>query len=178
MVPDDPKQADRLEFDHYRTIVDGKLAQQGLVPVIEPAKADWRAILGYDVQPVKMVMPVVSGPVFVRPPDLLGWDYPMRAYNGLVLVEPPPWDLPMGVVRQSDLVSTDFTRTVRLTLFGRSKKGGPFDRKPVYEGKVVSVGKCSSLAAVFAPMVDAMFASWPGVSGQTQIIRLPMQEGC
>jgi hypothetical protein len=48
----------------------------------------------------------------------------------------------------------------------------------VYSGSVVSDGPCSTMAPVIDPMLTALFADFPGQSGQIRTIDIPADTAC
>lgn len=48
--------------------------------------------------------------------------------------------------------------------------------KPLYEGKVSSIGRCDSVAVVVPYMIEALFQSFPGESGQGKLVKLKVDK--
>lgn len=74
----------------------------------------------------------------------------------------------LGIVGSSSYSYTEYTRYLNMYMYDKSSK------KIVYEGKVVSSGSTRQLLPVIDEMIEALFKNFPGESGKSNYIEVPM----
>jgi len=79
-----------------------------------------------------------------------------------------------GVVGTGTRSDTVYTRFLRLDFVDRAELAAGKVKKR-YEAKVVSAGSSGQIAAVMPAMVKALFEDFPGKSGTTRHVNVPMQ---
>jgi Domain of unknown function (DUF4136) len=91
------------------------------------------------------------------------------SYSGITTYNPS-----YGVVGVGQGSRTEYTRVVRLDILDKSAFAAGQIRK-VYEGEVVSAGNTGQLSAVMPTLLKALFTDFPGKSGQSKTVTLPVQ---
>jgi len=79
-----------------------------------------------------------------------------------------------GVVGSGTGSRTEYKRVVRLEILDKAALVAGDVRK-VYEGEVVSAGSTGQLSAVMPTLLTALFKDFPGKSGQSKTVSLPVQ---
>lgn len=165
-------QVGSLEFQQYAELLANRLTALGYRPVPpESATADIVVFLDYGV---------TTGPVEVRSSPVYGsiglgygfgrWPHRYSVGGGFPFY---PFD---GVVGYDTYSVTRYTRWIDVEML----KGPEFRAgKPtsLFEGRAVSEGSGKSLPAVMPYMVTALFDHFPGPSGQTVEVSVPVVEG-
>jgi hypothetical protein len=75
-----------------------------------------------------------------------------------------------------------YSRTVMLDILDRARfrpnEPASFVAARLYSGSVLSEGSCPSLDPVIDPMLAALFADFPGASGQGRAVDIPAESAC
>lgn len=79
-----------------------------------------------------------------------------------------------GVVGSGTGSQTEYKRVVRLDILDKASLASGNVRK-VYEGEVISSGSTGQLSAVMPTLLTALFKDFPGKSGQSKTVSLPLQ---
>jgi hypothetical protein len=79
-----------------------------------------------------------------------------------------------GVVGTGQGSRTEYKRVVRLDILDKSALAAGQISK-VYEGEVVSAGSTGQLSAVMPTLLKAFFTDFPGKTGQSKTVTLPVQ---
>lgn len=167
-----PNQVGSLEFQQYAELIANRLTAQGYRPLpSESGTADVVVFLDFGVS---------TGPVEVRSSPVYGsvglgygfgrWPHRYGVGGSFPLY---PFD---GVVGYDTYSVTKYTRWVDIDML----KGPEFragHQVSVFEGRAVSEGAGKSLPAVMPYMVTALFDHFPGPSGQTVAVSVPVPEG-
>jgi hypothetical protein len=170
-----------LEFGTYRSILAGKFAEKGFVVVERPQDADWIAIVSYGIGDGKPTTNVISSPVYGQTGG--GTTY----YSGTAYTASGPrpvsgsfYSMPtygqVGTTTTSYSTMT-YQRSIAIDIVDRASLAGG-SPKTLYETRIVSSGRCASMAAVFSPMVDALFQDWPGPSGKSRPVEIYTKNDC
>ena len=168
------EQQGSLEHKTYEDLVRQHLSKKGLreVPVTQ---ADLAVFLSYEIDNGREA--VSSYPIFgqtgVASSQTYGNVY--RSYGGSssysgTTTYQPTYGV-VGTGRRSDMV---YTRRVQLDMLSRPL----LDQEKVsevYEGRVVSTGSSSQLNQVMPYLVESLFQEFPGNSGATKTVTLPVQ---
>jgi hypothetical protein len=158
-----------LEFAHYRSRFEQRLASNGYTIVANPSEARYVAFVAYGIDEGKTA--VVSTPIFGQTGG--GTTYSSgTAYGsgGSVSYSGSSYTMPTyGVVGSSTGSVTQYTRAIALDIVDAAslKEGHP---KRVLESRAKSTGSCSTVAGVFEEMLEAMFTDFPGQSGRTSVV--------
>lgn len=174
IVPTKDQEAS-LEHKSYRDRVRTEMQKRGYIETSEP-EADVHVFLFYGID---------AGRERVSSYPITGQTGTQYTYVPAPL--PPPGGLP--TYRSGTTISTPTygvvgTGTTSQTIFGSYLLLDMVDRAEsikagkvtiLYEAKVVSIGP-SGLAAVTVPvMIDALFQDFPGKSGSTRSLNMPLQ---
>ncbi len=144
---------DGLEFAGYAALLGEALGRLGFVPAGEGAP-DWIAYLDYSVTPLATgseggARVSVGGGHFGRHVGVSG---------GL--------SLPLG----EDEPDTVYSRRISLALVDAASG------TRLWEGRAVSVGRVRDLEAVMPLLIEALLRDFPGESGKTVAVELPVEE--
>jgi len=152
--------ADSLEQRAYENVVAEELAAQGFSRVQDAAAA--RLAVTVRARLSEQQRQVVE-PIFFDPFWRGRWDtmwYPPGLYGGY------------GGYREYPV--TVFQRALTLEIADRRATGPAGTGRRIYEGTVLSTGSSNSLAAVVPYLVRALFSDFPGRSGQTRVVEVPI----
>jgi hypothetical protein len=162
-----------LEFQTYEERVISNLKDKGL-EAVPLEQAQYVVFLAYAIDSGQNVS--YSYPVFrqtgVSSANTSGTvnSYGNRAtYSGTTTYTPI-----YGVVGSGVGTRTEYKRVVRLEILDKAALAAGNIRK-VYEGEVVSSGSTGQLSAVMPTLLQALFQDFPGESGQSKNVTLPMQ---
>ncbi len=169
-----PAQRDSLEFDSYAGYVRDALTEKGLVPA-PTGPADLGVAISYSVS---------GGPVATESGTTgqVGFGVGSGGFSvgtfGIGIGIPiggggRPVD--SGAYRRTLKVEIDRLAdgAVKPAAVGSAE---PDSRTRVFEAQATSEGPSASLAPVIRPMVRAIFQDFPGESGKSRIVRVPVEE--
>ena len=182
IITNPPERNQSLEFAAYRAILSTKFAEKGFTIVDSQDKADWVALVSYSIDGGKSKTDVVSVPQYgqigggatYQSGTVYGTQGGYASYSGT------SYNMPTyGVTGMSvhTINLTEYTRIIAIEISNRADIERDASKR-LYEGRAVSRGSCSALAGVFAPITDAMFSNWPGVSGKSQTIEVEWDLQC
>ncbi len=168
MVPADPAKAGSLEFKAYAGSVAAALGQQGYRLASAGQASDLVVLLDYAVGPGEIRSYPV--PVYGYYPDqtthISGIRRGNKRYSAHIYES--GGFIPLGYTEATE---TLYERTLTLDIAdaaawrqGRTQKS--------YEGRVVSHGPESTIAAVMPLMIEALFIDFPGNNGASQTVVL------
>jgi hypothetical protein len=161
------------EFRTYQNRIKAELAARGFVP--SPIdQAQYAVFLQYAIDDGREVS--YSYPIFGQTGISSAQTYGtvnaygnMATYSGTTTYTPT-----YGVVGTGSGSRTEFTRVVRLEFLDmRELAAGRIDK--VYEAEVRSAGSTGQLSAVMPTLLDALFKDFPGESGKSRVVQLPMR---
>lgn len=160
--PMDPSNQGSLEFAQYAADVANRLAALGYRPAAPGAKADLTVKLGYTVD---------DGRTAIR-------SYPSSFYGGYgwgwggYPYYPGHWGYP-GYAEPDIRSYVVYSRKLAMDI----ERVGP-DGKPqrLFEGRVQSQGGDNRLPEVMPYLIEALFKNFPGPSGVTETVKIPMQK--
>jgi hypothetical protein len=158
VVADDPAMAGGIEFSQYARLLEGKLAQQGYVPVADPKQAQLIVRFDYGVD---------KGRERIRSTGFSNYPYwgPWYGYGRLGY-----WPYRHGLWHygwhdpwfDSGVDSyTVYTSGIDMKIDRRA------DGQRLFEGKAEAVSTSNRLAYLVPNLVEAMFTGFPGNSGET-----------
>jgi hypothetical protein len=94
---------------------------------------------------------------------------------------------PIGVGGGSDTAQYQRSLTVQIDRLAPGSNDRPAAAAPspgqssggtrIFEARAISEGESASLAPVMRAMVQAIFQDFPGPSGTTRVVRLPLEQG-
>ena len=162
-----------LEHKSYENLVKAKLNKRGYVET-SVADADVIVFLDYEIDRGREV--VSSYPIIaqtgISSSDTTGT---VTNYGGYATYSGTTYHTPTyGVVGTGTRSDTVFTRFLRLDFVDRADLAAGRVIKR-YEAKVVSVGSRGQIAAVMPAMIKALFEDFPGKSGSTRRVDVPME---
>lgn len=170
-----------LEFAAYRDKLAGRFNQKGVTVIDNPAEADWLAFVSYGIDSGKTKKDIVSMPQYGQTGGgttyhsgsvYSGGGY--GSYSGTSYTMPT-----YGITGYSTYTvdSTTFTRNLAIDIVDRASvdRGAPIK---LYEGRAISKGRCGSIAGVFDAISEALLKEWPGTTGKTQTVKVPLDGKC
>ena len=162
-----------LEFQTYEQQIVSELQSRGFQSA-PPEQAELVVFLAYAIDGGRNV--AYSYPIFgqtgVSSSQMYGTvnSYGNSAsYSGTTTYTPS-----YGVVGSGTDSSTEYTRVVRLELLSKQALIENNIVK-VYEGEVVSSGSTGQLSAVMPTLLQALFQDFPGASGKSRTVTLPLR---
>jgi len=171
MVPI-PDQEGSLEWRNYANLVSRRLTNKGLVRVDYASEADLAVFLTYVIDGGRTT--VSSVPVYGQTGG--GTTTTTTGYVGRTPISGSTYTPPtFGVTGYAPVEDTVYTRRVRVYILDAKRTTA---NKPavVYESTATSVGSIPNLNVVMPYIMDAVFNDWPGQSGTTQRLNLPIRE--
>lgn len=163
-----------LEHKSYELLVKTELNKRGYVetPV---AEADVIVFLDYgiDTGREEVVSYPIIGPTGTFSSNTTGT---ITSYgSGYATYGETSYNIPTyGVVGTGTLSYTVYTRFLRLDFVDRAELAAGKVKKR-YEARVVSAGSSGQIAAVMPAMIKALFEDFPGKSGTTRRVSVPME---
>lgn len=166
VVAMDPKKQDSLEFATYAEYVAAEMVKQGYSRAQDAASATLEVRVDYAVSPGQEKIATRPGTTFA--PYYYSWH--RRAFYpwGWGPYDPfwgPQWD--------NEVYSyTVYTRSMTMDIVrtGQDSAGAV----PLFEGRVISVGRDNRLPEVMPYLVQAMFTDFPGTSGVTKQVKIDL----
>ncbi|MGK2285492.1 DUF4136 domain-containing protein [Pedomonas sp. V897] len=167
VVAMDPKKQDSLEFATYAEYVAAEMVKQGYTRAQDAGSATLEVRVDYAVSPGQEKIATRPGTSIA--PYYYSWHrrvfYPWGwgAYD-------PFWG---GPFTEPEIYSyTVYTRSMTMDIVRPGAEGG--NTVPLFEGRVVSVGKDNRLPEVMPYLVQAMFTDFPGTSGVTKQVKIDL----
>jgi len=167
IVPDDKIPAN-LEFQTYAARISSLLAAKGLTQSDNHESADFIGIFRYGIDSGRSEMHAVpvfgqtgGGTTFTTGNVYAG---NQNASFSASSFTPPTY----GVTGAASETSIVYTRIAELTI--KSRKTG----KIVWQGRNRSLGSSPEIAFVMPTMIDALLTDFPGKSGRSRLINLPI----
>lgn len=160
-VPLPGQQAD-LEYATYRDEIATDLTSHGWAQA-SPDKAQLLVTFAYAIDQGKMAtvnMPV-WGETGIAGATTTG-TYGYGTYTATTTYTPT-----YGITGSVPIQYTQYSRVLRVEIANRAPTPGGAPQR-VYQADVVSVGRSDTLAPVMPAMIKALFANFPGASGQTR----------
>lgn len=157
-----PGQEGDLEWATYRDTIASYLAAHGWRPEA-PEKAERLVTFAYAIDQgrVATVNVPVWGQTGIAGATTTG-TYGYGTYTGVTNYTPT-----YGITGSVPVSYTQYSRVLHLDIADRPSTPNERPRR-VYQADVMSVGRSGSLAPVMPAMIKALFASFPGQSGQVR----------
>ncbi|MBK1639993.1 hypothetical protein CKO24_13185 [Rhodothalassium salexigens DSM 2132] len=167
IVPMNENLAGSLEFETYAGYVRQRLIENGYQPVAD--NADIRVEVGYSVSAPRTAVEDRGGAYGGLGYGYgWGWGY----YGAFHPFYGPGWGYPPIGFADNRIDSYDvYNRHLAVDMVDTSSG------RMVYEGRLVSRGRSPNLPEVMPYLVEAMFADFPGQSGETQRIDVKVAKG-
>ena len=164
-----------LEFRAYRPKVEARLAAAGY-QVVE-ADADYVALVAYGVDTGQTAL--VTVPIYGQTSGGTGYSFgTLTGPGGPTTFSGTTYTTPSyGVVGATTQAVTVYTRSIGIDIVDAPSLGSGEPRKR-YEMRGRSVGRCGTIGEVLAPMLEAMFADFPGENGRGRTVRVPADVDC
>ena len=173
----DPSKRGSIEFDTYARLVATQLSAQGFREVGLQPEPDLLVFLEYGIDAGQ----TVSGSLPVYGQTGGGYTYQggsvtaygpggsaAGTYSGYTY-SPPTY----GVVGAVPYSRTDYRRVLFLDIVD-AKRSTPRSVVKVYEARVLSIGRTPSLPQIVPLMIQSLFSDFPGASGATRTVTLPL----
>lgn len=164
----DPAISDSLEFNHYKSLVEFKLAEKGY-RITPKSDADLIVSFSYGIE-------------FVQTSSTIS-TYPSSGLNTSVGVgrssrgRHASVGIHTGSVNATVSSNSEYVRVLALDLLdAQSVRDGKPNK--IYQATVKNTGKCTNLNGIFDDMLFAMFLEFPGESGNTEVIKVETEENC
>jgi hypothetical protein len=162
-----------LEHKSYEQLVKAELNKRGYREV-SVAEADILVFLDYGIDSGREV--VSSYPIIGQTGTSSSYTTgTVTSYGGYATYSGTTYNTPTyGVVGTGTQSGTVFTRFLRLDFVDRAQLAAGKVQKR-YEAKVISAGSSGQIAAVMPTMIKALFEDFPGTSGSTRRVNVPVQ---
>lgn len=162
-----------LEFRTYEERIISEMGRKGFEPTTFD-QAQYVVFLAYAIDDGRNV--AYSYPIFGQTGVASSSTYGTvtsygntATYSGTTSYRPT-----YGVVGSGVGARTEYTRVVRLEILDKEALLAGNIQK-IYEGEVVSSGSTGQLSAVMPTLLSALFRDFPGTSGKSTSIQLPIQ---
>jgi len=167
-------QKDSIEYQSYAQRIAQKLIAYGWRPSDNTQKADCEVSFNYGIDNGTVVsgsMPVygqVGGGTAYTSGTVMSGSGGVASYSGTT------YSAPVYAQTGTRAYSvTVYNRYLTLEIVSANAEGKP---ARLYEGRAVSKGRTSEIAQVLPTMIEALFKRFPGNSGKTDEIQLPLVE--
>lgn len=174
-LPIDKTQEDSLQFKTLSNYVLGQLSRYGYAPANSVSDSQYLVFMTYGINNGQTER--TSVPIFGQTGG--GTTYTsgvVHGTNGLATYSGTSRTMPTyGVVGAVPVDTTTFKREVNIDIY---KKNGKDKSVKVYEMRAISSGSCGDINAVIYKIIDSMFTSFPGVNGQSNLVKLPWEGNC
>jgi hypothetical protein len=162
--------AGSLEFATYAKMISDKLGRSGYSPCdCVASNADLIVFVLYGID---------NGRTVLRSAPVYGWTGGGQTYYSGVVggysYSGSSYSQPQfGVVGSQQYSQVQFTRFLQVSMAdGADMRTGKVTWK--YEGRVTSTGISGNVSQIVPVMIDALFQNFPGVSGKTRRVSLPL----
>jgi hypothetical protein len=160
-------QAGSLEWEQYANLVAQQLTDKGYVRVAQPAGAKYAVLFSYAIDRGKTITAAV--PVFGQTGGGVTTFY-SGSSSGFAYTQPT-----YGEVGSELVTATVFGRALELDIFDVPQTLGSGAPVKIFEAKAGSAGSSGNLAVVMPAMIAAVFKDFPGKSGETISVSVPLQ---
>ena len=157
-----------LEFQQYASQIQGMLSQKGLTPASSQVSADFIGAFYYGIDSGKTETSAVplygqtsGGSTFTSGNIYSGGQ--TASYSGSSFTTPT-----YGFTVVVPVTSERYTRIAELSIYNR-KTG-----QEIWKGRNKSSGSSGEIARVLPTMITALLKDFPGQSGKTRFISLPL----
>ncbi len=172
--PIDSTQIGSLEFDSVRNYLLKKFEKSGYVNNND-SNSDFIAFVTYGIDTGKSISTTVpiygqtgGGTSFTSGTVSSGGR--VGTYSGTTTSMPT-----YGVIGGIPINSTEYKRAVNIDVYRKKSVENP---QKVYELKAVSEGSCGNIYGVLNEIFDGMFLNFPGISGQSKKVTVPLDRDC
>lgn len=170
----DPAHAGGIEFDQYAALIGRELAEEGYVPASSPGTADLVVTLDYGVDQGREKIVSDYDPFWG---GYGGFGYGRGFYPGFYgrryaygFHDPFLWGGYGGWGGQRVSSYTVYQSALSLTIDRAA------DNRRLFEGKAEAMSRSRRLPEIVPNLVEAMFAGFPGNSGETVRISIAPEE--
>ena len=162
-----------LEFKHYKERIEQKLVVAGYSIAKDTTEAQFIAIVSYGIDTGKTS--IVSTPIFGQTGG--GTTYSsgtVYGYGSSASYSGTSYTMPTyGMVGTTTGSFQVYTRAIAIDIVEVQRlKTDNFNK--IYEIRAKSTGSCSVIAGVFDEMLEAIFKKFPGESGKSITIEIPV----
>lgn len=152
ILPKDKGKQGSLEFAQYAGQIANRLAAYGYQPAAQGAQADLLVFIDYGIDDSRTA---------IR-------SYSSGFYGGYWSHYYSPWGWGPPGFYDRDIRSYEiYVRRLEMAI---EQNGG----QRLFEGRVISEGRDNRLPEIMPYMIEAMFTDFPGQSGGTQYVKIPM----
>jgi hypothetical protein len=166
-------QSGSLEYRAYVDLVREHLTELGYVEADAQSDATWLIQMEYtigDGEEKVGSVPIIgqTGTSSSTTYGTISSSGGVGTYSGTTYHTPT-----FGVVGSSTYSRTVYSRALQLSI-AEPKTAGGNDKRVLFEATVSSVGTSSQLSRVMPAMVEALFTEFPGESGATRTVMVPL----
>ena len=173
-------QAGSLEWEQYADLVAQQLTAKGYVRRAQPLDAKYAVLFSYAIDRGKTKITQV--PIFGQiggglttysgsASGTVGGTPYSGFTSGSAYTQPT-----YGEIGSELVTATTFTRAVELEIFDVPQTLASSDPVKTFEATAGSAGSSGSLAVVMPAMIAAVFKDFPGKSGETISVSVPLQQ--
>jgi len=174
-----PEQVDQsLEFKNYKRLFENNFLSNGFTIVDDKNSSDLTAFISYGIDGGKTTTHVGSMPIYgstgggtTYHSGTLSSGSSFGSYSGT------SYAMPKWGVTGSRAYSYNRTIYTRNLVMDIVETNSLTQKKPVkvFEGRITSRGCSSQINEVMPPLVEIMFKNFPGVSGKSENIEIPIK---
>jgi hypothetical protein len=167
IAPRGPAEQNSLEFESYAALVRANLKNNGFAEAANPADATMTVLFDYQLGAPREIIRSTPGAGWAGGWGGPGWGWGGRGWNpywGAWGAWGGGWGGGWAVQPQIQTI-TQFPAQVAMKIERKP------DKASVFEGRAETVSTSSNLTQLVPNLIHAMFAQWPGVSGQSVRVR-------
>jgi len=163
-----------LEYQAYCDRIKSKLIEYGWIPSDNPSNIDYLVFFSYSIDGGD----TVSGSMPIYGQTGGGTSYSSgtvsSGYGGYASYSGTTYSAPtFGQVGSVPYTTKMYGRNLDLTIID-DRKSSKDNVVKVYEGRVASSGSSADIAVVLPTMIEALFKNFPGQSGKTKKVAMPL----
>jgi hypothetical protein len=169
VIESNASQAQSLAYSQFESELAGHLMQQGLIWQKDPKQADWLVRLDYQIDDGKNKS--YQQPIW----GTVGYSVSyQRVISGGNVVFIPRYYPETGIIGSQTVNETIFTREVFVDILDkRHLEKGEFAK--LYEGRARNRSQNDELDSAVPYLIRSLFLPFPGPSGVSREVRIPLQ---
>jgi ribosomal protein L35AE/L33A len=164
IAPRGPTEQNSLEFETYAALVRANLKNNGFAEAANPADATMMVRFDYQLGAPREIIQATPGSAWAGGWGGPGWGWGGRGWN-------PYWGAWGGGWGGGWAMQPQITTITQFPAQVAMKIERKPDKASVFEGRAETVSTSSNLTQLVPNLIHAMFAQWPGVSGQSVRVR-------
>jgi hypothetical protein len=168
IAPRGPTEQNSLEFESYAALVRANLKGVGFTEAATPAEATMTVMFDYQLGQPREIIQSTPGSAWAGGWAGPGWGRGWNPYWGGWGAWGGGWGGGWAVAPQIQTI-TQFPAQVAMKIERRP------DKASVFEGRAETVSTSSNMTQLVPNLIHALFAGFPGVSGQSVRVRFDPQ---